>query len=51
MGMVHGRWEHQALTRARYSAGDSEIGERFEAERRLILMQRRDVAEALHRCA
>ena len=36
-------WEHQALTRARYSAGDSEIGERFEAERHLILMQRRDV--------
>ena len=35
-------WEHQALTRARYSAGDLEIGERFEAERRLILMQRRD---------
>ena len=35
-------WEHQALTRARYSAGDSEIGERFEAERTLILMQRRD---------
>ena len=36
-------WEHQALTRARYSAGDLEIGERFEAERRRILMQRRDV--------
>ena len=35
-------WEHQALTRARYSAGDPEIGERFEAERTLILMQRRD---------
>ena len=35
-------WEHQALTRARYSAGDADIGERFEGERRLILMQRRD---------
>lgn len=35
-------WEHQALTRARYSAGDSAIGERFEAERRRILMQLRD---------
>ena len=35
-------WEHQALTRARYSAGDLEIGERFEAERRRILMQQRD---------
>ena len=36
-------WEHQALTRARYSAGEPEVGERFEAERRLVLMQRRDV--------
>ena len=35
-------WEHQALTRARYSAGSSEVGERFEAERRRILMQPRD---------
>lgn len=35
-------WEHQALTRARYSAGDLEVGERFEAERRSILMQHRD---------
>jgi glutamate-ammonia-ligase adenylyltransferase len=35
-------WEHQALTRARYSAGDREIGERFEAERIRILMQLRD---------
>lgn len=35
-------WEHQALTRARYSAGDLAIGERFEAERRRILMQPRD---------
>ena len=35
-------WEHQALTRARYSAGDVAIGERFEDERRRILMQRRD---------
>ena len=38
-------WEHQALTRARYSAGDGDIGERFEAERRLILMQHRDTAK------
>ena len=36
-------WEHQALTRARYSAGDVHIGERFEAERRRILMQGRDM--------
>jgi glutamate-ammonia-ligase adenylyltransferase len=26
-------WEHQALTRARFCAGDSEIGARFEAIR------------------
>jgi len=35
-------WEHQALTRARFSAGDPALGERFEAERDRILMQRRD---------
>ena len=35
-------WEHQALTRARYSAGDPNIGARFESERRHVLMQRRD---------
>ncbi|HVG04412.1 MAG TPA: bifunctional [glutamate--ammonia ligase]-adenylyl-L-tyrosine phosphorylase/[glutamate--ammonia-ligase] adenylyltransferase [Burkholderiaceae bacterium] len=38
-------WEHQALTRARHSAGDAHIGERFEAERRHILMQRRDTRQ------
>jgi len=36
-------WEHQALTRARYSAGDASVGQRFEAVRREILMQPRDV--------
>ncbi len=30
-------WEHQALTRARYAAGDSRIGSRFEAMRREVL--------------
>ncbi|MBC8118420.1 MAG: bifunctional [glutamate--ammonia ligase]-adenylyl-L-tyrosine phosphorylase/[glutamate--ammonia-ligase] adenylyltransferase, partial [Burkholderiaceae bacterium] len=35
-------WEHQALTRARFSAGDSGIGARFEAEREYVLMQPRD---------
>jgi len=35
-------WEHQALTRARYAAGDKAVGERFEAVRREILSQRRD---------
>ncbi len=35
-------WEHQALTRARFSAGDAAIGERFEAERCHVLMLPRD---------
>jgi glutamate-ammonia-ligase adenylyltransferase len=37
-------WEHQALTRARFAAGDRSIGERFEALRRDILAQRRNTA-------
>ena len=37
-------WEHQALTRARFSAGERAIGERFEAIRRAALSQRRDLA-------
>ncbi|AHG64299.1 bifunctional [glutamate--ammonia ligase]-adenylyl-L-tyrosine phosphorylase/[glutamate--ammonia-ligase] adenylyltransferase [Advenella mimigardefordensis] len=35
-------WEHQALTRARFSAGDPEIGKTFERIRRDILLQQRD---------
>ncbi|MDR6585801.1 bifunctional [glutamate--ammonia ligase]-adenylyl-L-tyrosine phosphorylase/[glutamate--ammonia-ligase] adenylyltransferase [Herbaspirillum sp. BH-1] len=35
-------WEHQALTRARFCAGDSAIGERFEALRERVLRQLRD---------
>ncbi len=35
-------WEHQALTRARFCAGDAEIGERFEAIRDAVLRQPRD---------
>ncbi len=38
-------WEHQALTRARFVAGDRAIGDAFEAIRREILCQRRDVAK------
>jgi [glutamine synthetase] adenylyltransferase / [glutamine synthetase]-adenylyl-L-tyrosine phosphorylase len=37
-------WEHQALTRARYCAGDAELGHRFEAERVHVLTQVRDLA-------
>jgi glutamate-ammonia-ligase adenylyltransferase len=35
-------WEHQALTRARYVAGDAAIGEQFERLRCDILRQERD---------
>ncbi|MBZ0104170.1 MAG: bifunctional [glutamate--ammonia ligase]-adenylyl-L-tyrosine phosphorylase/[glutamate--ammonia-ligase] adenylyltransferase [Sulfuricella denitrificans] len=36
-------WEHQALTRARFCAGDMEIGARFEQIRHAVLTQMRDV--------
>lgn len=35
-------WEHQALTRARFSAGDPDIGQTFERIRRDILLLERD---------
>jgi len=34
-------WEHQALTRARFCAGDAGIGQRFEQIRENVLRQRR----------
>ena len=37
-------WEHQALVRARFVAGDSDLGERFAALRREVLTRPRDVA-------
>ena len=37
-------WEHQALTRARFCAGDRALGEKFEAIRTEILRQPRDLA-------
>ncbi len=36
-------WEHQALTRARFSAGDARIGEQFEAIRTEVLRQPREL--------
>ena len=36
-------WEHQALTRARFVAGDKALGERFEQVRRDILCKERDI--------
>ena len=38
-------WEHQALTRARYCAGDPAVGQAFEAIRERILRENRDPAE------
>jgi len=39
-------WEHQAITRARFCAGDASLGERFEATRRAVIEAPRD-ADAL----
>lgn len=36
-------WEHQALTRARYSAGNREVGHIFDAVRAEVLSQERQV--------
>ena len=36
-------WEHQALTRARFSAGDPEVGVFFDTVRSEVLSQKRDV--------
>ncbi|HEX6735642.1 MAG TPA: bifunctional glutamine synthetase adenylyltransferase/deadenyltransferase, partial [Azonexus sp.] len=36
-------WEHQALTRARFCAGDPAVGQRFETIRIEILRQQRDL--------
>ncbi|MCM2287464.1 MAG: bifunctional [glutamate--ammonia ligase]-adenylyl-L-tyrosine phosphorylase/[glutamate--ammonia-ligase] adenylyltransferase [Sulfuritalea sp.] len=36
-------WEHQALTRARFSAGDPAVGEAFERIRCEVLRQQRDL--------
>jgi len=37
-------WEHQALTRARYCAGDKDVGDSFERIRRKILQREREPA-------
>lgn len=41
-------WEHQALTRARFCAGDREIGIRFEAIREQVLRLPRDAEKLKH---
>jgi glutamate-ammonia-ligase adenylyltransferase len=40
-------WEHQALTRARFCAGDRDIGQQFEAERERILRLPREAGPLL----
>jgi len=37
-------WEHQALTRARFCAGDTEVGAQFERVRAQVLARPRDAA-------
>jgi glutamate-ammonia-ligase adenylyltransferase len=37
-------WEHQALTRARYSCGDPDLGAKFETLRNRILTRKREPA-------
>lgn len=41
-------WEHQALTRARFAAGDPDIGREFEALRVAILRNPRDLSALRH---
>ena len=41
-------WEHQALTRARFCAGDHAIGEAFEREREALLRLPRDAKTVLN---
>ncbi|WP_114639138.1 bifunctional [glutamate--ammonia ligase]-adenylyl-L-tyrosine phosphorylase/[glutamate--ammonia-ligase] adenylyltransferase [Polynucleobacter necessarius] len=36
-------WEHQALTRARFSAGNAEVGNEFDAVRSEVLTQKRNI--------
>ncbi|HSF46732.1 MAG TPA: bifunctional [glutamate--ammonia ligase]-adenylyl-L-tyrosine phosphorylase/[glutamate--ammonia-ligase] adenylyltransferase [Burkholderiales bacterium] len=37
-------WEHQALTRARFCAGDAGVGQKFETIREQVLRRERDLA-------
>jgi glutamate-ammonia-ligase adenylyltransferase len=38
-------WEHQALSRARFSAGDQQVGAAFEKIRQQVLCQPREIAK------
>jgi glutamate-ammonia-ligase adenylyltransferase len=41
-------WEHQALTRARFCAGDASVGKQFEEIRQQVLRQPRNLATLRH---
>ena len=41
-------WEHQALTRARFCAGDASVGKQFEEIRIQVIRQSRDIAVLRH---
>ena len=41
-------WEHQALTRARFAAGNLLLGEKFDAVRSEVLSQKRNVENLRH---
>ena len=41
-------WEHQALTRARFSAGSTEVGKFFDSVRFEVLSQKRDIDQLRH---
>jgi glutamate-ammonia-ligase adenylyltransferase len=41
-------WEHQALTRARFCAGDQSVGAQFERVRNEVLRMPRDIAKLRH---
>lgn len=38
-------WEHQAISRARFAAGDPKVGERFEGIRKEVLSQKRKLGD------
>jgi len=44
-------WEHQALTRARFSAGDARVGKQFETIRNEVLRKPRDPDALRHEIA
>src|SRR5690606_14663606 len=41
-------WEHQAITRARFAAGDPQVGARFENIRRDVLLLPHDAEKLKH---